>query len=183
MPALSKLLWKARNWWWLARHGVITVGEAPSKSRAPHFTPSPMVNVVRSRRTGQVFVVEFARCSDLPGALTPFGEPIEVPLENLPELLLSTVIKALDEFEGREPVSGNVLGPANQKLHRTRATEWLTVTRSTPSSLNVQPLHRKANGAATGLRSEEVTISSSSSPADFLGALDSAWQESGVRLT
>ena len=117
-----------------------------------------------------------------PGALTPFGEPIAVPVEDLPERLLSAVMKALDEFEEREPVVGSVLGRANQKLHRTRATEWLTVTRSTPSSLNVQPLHRKANGAATGLRSENVTIPSSSSPGDFLGALDAAWKESGVRL-
>jgi hypothetical protein len=178
---LRLITWKVRCWWQRVRYGVITVGTPRLKPSSEPRKHTPVIDLVRHRKTGQVFLVEHAPYARVPGVLTPFGEPLEIPKEDLAEALLPAVVSALEAFEKRGPVD-NAMGPENDKLHRSRSVQWLSVSREEPSLLIVWPIHRKSGGIGEGVPDEKVKVPLPCSGQEFLSVVDAAWCESGASL-
>lgn len=179
---LRTILWKVNCWWLRVRHGVLTVGTPPLVSSPEPTKYTPVIDLVRHRKTGQVFLVEHAPYARIPGALTTFGEPHEIPEEKLKDSLMPTAIKSLDAFEKREAISGETPCPAMEKLYRSRSAQWLSITRDSPLSLTICPIHRKSGGQGQSLHEEKVTLTLPCSDEDFLKVVEAAWRESGFSI-
>ena len=179
---LRMILWKASCWWQRVRYGVLTVGTPRLKAASESKGISPAIDLVRHRRTGQVYLVEHAPYARVPGASTPYGEPREIPKERLTEVLLPAVLCTLDNFEKREAVSGNAIGTENEKLHRSRSVQWISITRDGQLSLTVRPIHRKNGGRGQSLHEEDVTVTLPCSGEDFISVVEAAWCESSVSI-
>lgn len=179
---LGVITWKFRSWWHRVRHGVITAGIPNLKHNSKPRKHTPAIDLVRHRKTGQVFLVELAPYARVPGALTPFGEPLEIPKEDLVEALLPAVLCALEAFEKRVPVD-NAIGPENDKLHRSRPVQWLSVTRDSAQSLTIRPIHRKSGGQGQSLCEEDIIVTLPCSGEDFLKVVETAWCESGFSIS
>jgi hypothetical protein len=72
---LRIFLWKASCWWQRVRYGVLTVGTPRLKAASESKGISPVIDLVRHHRTGQVYLVEHAPYARVPGASTLYGEP------------------------------------------------------------------------------------------------------------
>jgi len=58
--------------------------------------------------------------------------------------------------------------PENEKLHRSRSVQWISITRDGPLSLTVRPIHRKNGGRGQSLHEEDVTVTLPCSGEDFI---------------